>query len=182
MLKITQTSLPGVLILEYASARDSRALYYRTFVRREMEQAGLASDFCEEIAYQAPKSGTLYGIHFQNRPQAQTKLLCCTKGRLLDFAVDLRADSPTYKQWVSAELTTENRRQLYIPAGFGHAALTLEDNTTIVLRIDRPFDPLLSKAVFWRDEALQVDFPIESPILSEKDKAAPRLAQSGCNL
>ena len=120
--------------------------------------------------------------HFQNYPKVQTKLLFCTKGRGLDFAVDLRHDSKTFKKWVCVELTPENRKQIYIPKGFGHAFLSLEDDTNVVMRIDNYFEPSLSKAITYDDVELNIHFNVSNPILSENDKKAPTLQKCDCNL
>jgi len=124
----------------------------------------------------------LYGIHFQNHPKVQTKLLFCIKGRGLDFAIDLRQNSATYKKWVSVELSAQNRNQIYIPAGFGNAFLSLEDDTQIVMRIDNYFDAALSRTITYADRELNIAFDVLKPILSEQDKNAPTLMNSDCNL
>lgn len=112
---------------------------------------------------------------------AQGKLIYCTKGRCLDYAVDLRKRSATYRQWVSADLNPDNKRQLYIPKGFGHALLTLEDDTHIVFRIDECFDPELSRAISYKDEELNIPFDVKQPVLSLQDRTAPFLKDSDCN-
>ena len=182
MLRVTRLELPEVLLLEYPENRDNRAVSHRTFSKEQMLRAGIETEFIEEVSYHPFKKNTLYGIHFQNHPKPQAKLVYCTKGCILDCAVDLRKASPTYKQWVSVELNAQNRRQLYIPAGFGHAALTLEDDTTIVMRVDQGFDPMLSKAIRYDDPDLGMPFHVLNPVLSAQDQAAPGLAHSGCNL
>ncbi|MEW5784639.1 MAG: dTDP-4-dehydrorhamnose 3,5-epimerase [Bacillota bacterium] len=152
------------------------------FSKRELEDVGIFIEFVEETLYCPMKKGTLYGIHFQNHPKAQTKLLYCTRGRGLDFAVDLRHDSKTYKKWVSVELNPENKKQIYIHAGFGHAFLSLEDDTNIVMRIDHYFDPVLMRAIAFDDAELNIDFNISDPILSEMDQKALTLKHCDCNL
>ncbi len=181
MLKVIPTKLSEVLILEYEPKDDARGPVYKNFSKKELEQAGILTEFVEEYLYCPAKKGTLYGIHFQNQPKAQGKLVYCTKGRCLDFAVDLRKHSATYKQWVRVELTPENRRQMYIPKGFGHALLTLMDDTHIVFRIDEYFDPELSRAITYKDEELSIPFDAGQPILSTQDNTAPYLKDSGCN-
>lgn len=181
MLKVTPTELPEVLILEYEPKDDARGPVYKNFSREELELKGIHTEFMEEYLYCPIKKGTLYGIHFQNNPKAQIKLVYCTKGKALDFAVDLRKHSMTYKQWACVELSPENRRQLYIPRGFGHALLTLEDDTHIVFRIDEYFDPALSRAISYKDEDLNIPFEILEPVLSQQDKNAPLLKDSDCN-
>jgi dTDP-4-dehydrorhamnose 3,5-epimerase len=182
MINVTQLELIEVLVLEYDSKIDNRGISYRLFSKKQLEEIEIHTEFVEEIMYSHIKKGTLYGIHFQNHPKPQTKLLFCTKGRGIDVAVDLRRNSDTYKKWVSVELTAENRKQIYIPAGFGHAFLALEDDTQVVMRIDNYFDPALSRTVTYADDELKVNFDILEPILSEKDKNAATLMDCDCNL
>jgi len=182
MINVTQLGLKEVLVLEYDFKEDNRGTSYRLFSKRELEDVGIFTEFVEEILYSPVKKETLYGIHFQNHPKAQTKLLFCTKGRGLDFAVDLRHDSKTYKKWVCVELSSQNRKQIYIPAGFGHAFLSLEDDTHVVMRIDNYFDSALSRAITHADVELSINFNVFNPILSEQDKNAPSLIDCDCNL
>jgi dTDP-4-dehydrorhamnose 3,5-epimerase len=182
MLKVTPTDLPEVIILEYEKYFESRGYTYCNFSKRELNEVGIDTDFVEENVYCPKMSGTLYGIHFQNDPGAQTKLLYCTKGGGLDFAVDLRKDSKTFKRWVCVELSSDNRRQIYIPKGFGHAFLSLEDNTNIVMRIDNYFEQKYRRGIAWNDPELNIAFPIDKPILAQHDIEAPFLKDSDCNL
>jgi dTDP-4-dehydrorhamnose 3,5-epimerase len=182
MLKVTKLAIEDTWVLEYAIKEDNRGISYRYSSKEDLEQSGIFTDFVEEILYCPTLKGTLYGIHFQNHPLAQTKLLFCTKGRGLDYAVDLRKDSKTYKKWVCVELSPENRKQMYIPAGFGHAFLSLEDDTHVVIKIDNYFDPILQRAITYNDAELKIDFKVSDPILSEQDQKAPSLKDCDCNL
>ncbi len=182
MLKVTPTALQEVLILEYEKQLGTRGCSYSNFSRRELNDAGIETFFVEENVYCPKKAGTLYGIHFQNNPMAQAKLLYCTKGRGLDFAVDLRKNSYTYKQWICLELSSENRKQIYIPKGFGHAFLSLEDNTDVVMKIDNYFQQEYRRGIAWNDPDLNITFPIDNPILAQHDIEAPFLKDSDCNL
>ena len=182
MIRVTPTAIPEVQLLQYEVHEDIRGIKYNQYSKRELEAIGILTDFVEETLYCPEKKSTLYGIHFQNHPKAQTKLLYCTKGRGLDFAVDLRRNSKTYKKWISIELSAQNRRQIYIPKGFGHAFLSLEDNTHVVFRIDNYFDPELQRAISYKDPDLNIPFGIEMPILSQQDMDAPFLKDSDCNL
>jgi dTDP-4-dehydrorhamnose 3,5-epimerase len=181
MLKIISTDLEEVLILEYESRDDKRGIVHKNFSKRDLEEVGITTEFVEEYLYCPEKKGTLYGIHFQNKPKAQTKLVYCTKGRGLDFAVDLRKNSKTYKKWVCVELSPENRRQVYIPKGFGHAFVTLEDDTNLVYRIDEYSDPNLQCAITYKDDELKIPFNVKDPTLSLQDMNAPYLRDSECN-
>ncbi len=182
MLRTTPTALPEVLILEFEEHTESRGCWYTTFSKRELAKAGIDEDFVEENVYCPQKAGTLYGIHFQNHPMAQAKLLRCAKGSGLDFAVDLRKDSANYKRWVCVELSSANRKQVYIPKGFGHAFLSLEDNTSVVMWIDAYFDQRYRRGIAYNDPQINITYPIKSPILAQHDREAPLLKDSDCNL
>jgi dTDP-4-dehydrorhamnose 3,5-epimerase len=182
MLRVTPLELPEVLVLEYDRYEDNRGYSFCTRSDREFLEAGITAQFIEEAVYCPERAGTLYGIHVQNYPKAQTKLLYCIQGRGVDFAIDLRKESATYKKWVCVELSVDNRRQIYIPKGFGHAFLSLEDHTKVVMRIDEYFQEEFRRAIAWNDPELKVEFPVERPILSKKDVEAPLLKDSDCNL
>ncbi len=182
MLKVTPTALPEVLVLEYDKILESRGCSYTNFSNRELKELGIGTEFLEENVYCPQREGTLYGIHFQNNPMAQTKLLYCVEGRGLDFAVDLRKDSDTYKRWVCVELSAENRKQIYIPKGFGHAFLSMEDNTRVAMKIDCYFHQDYRRGIAWNDPDLKIAFPIDTPILARHDIYAPLLKDSDCNL
>ncbi|MGH4119522.1 dTDP-4-dehydrorhamnose 3,5-epimerase family protein [Clostridium sp.] len=182
MIKVTRLDIEEVLVLEYDFKEDNRGTSYKIFSKEELEEVGIFTEFVEEFLYCPVKKGTLYGIHFQNNPKAQTKLLFCTKGRGLDFAIDLRHNSKTYKKWVCVELTPQNNKQMYIPAGFGHAFLSLEDDTNVVIKIDNYFDLALSKTISYADVELNVNFNVLDPVLAEYDKNAPTLINCDCNL
>lgn len=182
MLKATQTDLPEVIILEYDNIIETRGYSYSNFSKRELVEAGIEVDFIEENVYCPKVAGTLYGIHFQNNPMAQSKLLYCSKGRGLDFAVDLRRASKTYKRWVCVELSAENRKQIYIPKGFGHAFLSLEDDTNVVMKIDHYFSQEHRRGIAWNDPDLNILYPINKPVLAQHDVEAPFLKDSDCNL
>ena len=182
MLNITPLAIKDVLLLEYTVKEDNRGISQRMFSKAVLEQAGIITEFVEDILYCPAKKGTLYGIHFQNHPKAQTKLLYCLKGRGLDFAVDLRHQSPTYKQWVCTELSSDKRTQIYIPPGFGHAFVSLEDETKVMISIDQYFDIELQRAIWYADPELGLDVPFAHPILSPQDINAPLFRESDCNL
>ena len=181
MLRAIPTKIQDVLILEYNQRHDPRGTVFPNYSKRELEALGLVAEFVEEYLYCPVKKGTLYGIHFQNDPKAQTKVIACTQGRGLDYAVDLRRASLTYKQWICVELNPENKRQLYVPKGCGHAFLTLEDHTHIRYRIDEYADPELQRAITYKDPDLNIPFDVDNPVLSEQDANAPYLKDSDCN-
>lgn len=181
-MKITSTYLEEIKIIEYEQQTDNRGYSYSIYNKSELEQAGIKFEYIEERVYFSAKSGTLYGIHFQNNPKPQAKLLYCVKGRGMDYAVDLRRNSSTYLKWVSVEISADNRRQIYIPKGFGHVFISLEDNTQNVMRFDEPFDSRFSRQIAYNDPAIGIKYPIRNPILAPHDINAPLLSESDLNL
>ena len=180
-LKITELELPGVKIIEPTYFEDFRGYYCETYSKRTMDEYGLNAKFVQDNHTFSLKKGTIRGIHFQNNPKAQIKLVRCTRGRVMDFAVDLRRDSPTYRKWVSVELSAENRKQIWIPSGFGHALITLEDNCEVPYKVDELYYLEYDRAIAWNDPDIAIDWGIDSPVISEKDTKAPTLAKSDVN-
>jgi dTDP-4-dehydrorhamnose reductase/dTDP-4-dehydrorhamnose 3,5-epimerase len=125
--------------------------------------------------------GVLRGLHFQNDPKAQTKLVRCTRGRILDVAVDIRKGSPTFRKWVAVELTAENFRQLYIPKGFAHAFVTLTDDVEVQYKVDEYYAPDCDRGIRFNDPDIGVDWGDIVPVLSGKDQNSPFLKDSDCN-
>ena len=181
-MKVTSTDIQEVKIIEYEKSTDNRGFSYPIFNKSELVKAGINFNYAEEIVYYSEKAGTLYGIHFQNAPKAQAKLLYCIEGRGIDYAVDLRKNSSTFLQWISVELSAVNRKQIYIPKGFGHAFISLEDRTRNVMRFDEPFDPFYSRQIAYNDPDIGMKYPIDSPILAPHDVNAPFLSNSDVNL
>ena len=124
-MKVTETKIPGVLIIDTDVFGDHRGFFMESWSQKKMEEAGLYYDFVQDNHSMSSVKGTLRGIHFQKGDKAQAKLVRCVRGAVLDVAVDLRHDSPTYKQWVAVKLSAENKKQLLIPRGFGHGFVTL---------------------------------------------------------
>ena len=143
-----------------------------------MEEAGLFYNFVQDSHSFSEKKGTLRGLHFQKGSSSQAKLVRCVRGAVLDVAVDLRKNSKTYKKWVGCVLSEENKKQFLIPRGFAHGFLTLTDNVEFVYKADNYYDPQADRNIIWNDEEINIDWGIENPILSEKDKKAPKLSES----
>ena len=181
-MKITDMSLPGVKILEPDYFEDYRGYYCETYSQRTLAGLGIDCVFVQDNHSMTLKKGTLRGIHFQNNPVPQIKLVRCTRGKVKDVVIDLRRDSPTFKQWIAVELSAENRKQLWIPSGYGHAFLTLEDNCEIQYKVTGLYEPSLDRAIAWNDPEIAIDWGIEAPIVSVKDLEAPTLSQSDVNL
>lgn len=169
------TKLEGVWIVEPKVFGDNRGFFMESWSKRAFEEAGLHYDFVQDNHSSSTVKGTLRGIHFQKGENAQAKLVRCVKGAVLDVAVDLRPSSPTYKQWVSVELSAENKRQLLIPRGFGHGFVTLTDDVEFLYKADNFYMPEADGGIRWNDPELAVEWGVENPILSQKDSASPFL-------
>lgn len=180
-MKITELELSGVRILEPQYFEDFRGYYCETYSRRTMAQHGIETVFVQDNHSLSLKKGTIRGIHFQNNPKPQIKLVRCTRGCVMDFVVDLRKDSPTFKKWVSVELTEENHKQIWIPSGFGHAFITLQDNCEVQYKVDELYYPEYDRAIAWDDPEIAIDWGTLNPIISQKDTKAPTLALSDIN-
>ena len=180
-MNVIETKLPGVVIVEPQVFGDHRGWFMESWSRKTMEAHGLNCDFVQDNQSYTARKGTLRGIHFQQYPMAQTKLVRVTRGAVMDVAVDLRKDSPTYRQWVAVELSAENRKQLLIPQGFGHAFLTLTDDVEFVYKCDNFYSKEHDRNIRFDDPELGVEWGIADLILSEKDAAAPFLKDSDCN-
>ncbi|MBV0892469.1 dTDP-4-dehydrorhamnose 3,5-epimerase [Paracoccus sp. Z118] len=174
-MQIEKTSLPGVLILTPARHGDARGFFEETWNRRALEQAGVhLPEFVQDNHSLSAQAGTLRGLHYQAPPHAQGKLVRCGRGRLLDVAVDARRGSATYGQSVAVELSFENGRQLWVPEGFLHGVLTLEDDSEVIYKCTRYYDRDSDGGVLWN--SVGVDWGIRDPLLSDKDKLLPAFA------
>jgi len=174
-MKFTKTEIPDVYIVEPAVFGDHRGFFMESWSKRAFEEMGLHYDFVQDNQSSSTVKGTLRGIHFQRGEKAQAKLVRCTRGAVLDVAVDLRTSSPSYKKWVAVELSVENKRQLLIPRGFGHGFLTLTDDVEFLYKADNFYAPEADGGIRWNDPELAVDWGVDSPILSDKDSKSPFL-------
>ena len=175
-MKVTKTKLDGVVILAPQVFGDNRGFFMESWSKRKMEEEGLFYDFVQDNHSSSTVKGTLRGIHFQKGEWCQAKLVRCTRGAVLDVAVDLRKSSPTYKQWVGVELSEENKKQLLIPRGFGHGFVTLTDHVEFMYKADNYYAPQADAGIRWNDSTIGVDWGVKNPILSEKDKKNPWFA------
>lgn len=180
-MKITELGLEGVIILEPKLFEDYRGYYMESYSSRTLKKYDINNNFIQDNHLLSLKNGTIRGIHFQNAPKAQAKLLRCTKGSILDIVVDLRGDSPTYKKWISVFLSEENKKQILIPRGYGHGCISLMDNTEVQYKVDEFYYPEYDRAIAWDDKDLNIDWGISNPIVSPKDDNAPSLENSDVN-
>lgn len=180
-MTVKELEIPGVFLFVPDVFEDFRGYYMESYSARTMKKLGINDVFVQDNHLMSLKKGTIRGIHFQNAPYAQSKLLRCTKGRILDVAVDLRKDSPTYKKWISVVLDAESKQQIYIPRGFGHGCISLEDDTEVQYKVDELYYPEFDRGILWSDPELGVDWQMDDMIVSPKDAKAPKLADSDVN-
>lgn len=171
-----ETPLPGAYLIELEKRGDDRGFFARFFCEKEFEKKGLISRFVQVNNSLSVHKGTLRGIHFQVAPHEEVKVVRCIQGSLYDVIVDLRSDSPTYMKWFGAELSQENRRMMYVPQGFGHAFITLEDNTEALYLVSDFYSPECERGLRYDDPALNITWPIKPEIISEKDLKHPLCA------
>lgn len=177
-----ETSLPGVYIIEPRVFGDQRGYFMETWSTRNFEEMGLHYDFVQDNQSYSSQKGILRGIHFQNAPYAQAKLVRVTRGAVLDVAVDLRRGSPTYKQWVAVELSAENKRMVMIPRGFGHGFKTLTEDVEFCYKVDNLYSKECDRGIRFDDSEIGVDWgEVTRELLSEKDTHSPLLRDSDCN-
>ena len=173
-----ETKLKGAFIIEPERLEDERGLFARTFCEEEFKAHGLNSRVVQCNISFNKKKGTLRGMHYQVAPHEEAKLVRCTRGAIYDVIVDLRPDSPTFKQWVAVELTADNHRMLYIPEGFAHGFQTLEDNTEVFYQMSELYHPESARGVRWDDPVFGIEWPkIHHRIVSEIDQ---RYADFSC--
>ena len=177
-MKVIETEIKDLYMIEPQVFGDNRGWFMESWSQKKMEEKGLFYNFVQDSHSFSEKKGTLRGLHFQKGSSSQAKLVRCVKGAVLDVAVDLRKNSKTYKKWVGCILSEENKKQFLIPRGFAHGFLTLTDNVEFVYKADNYYDPQADRNIIWNDEEINVDWGIENPILSEKDKKAPKLSES----
>ncbi len=180
-MQVIETKLPGVLILEPKVHGDHRGWFSEVYSKRTLAEFGITTEFVQDNQSFSAQKGTLRGLHFQNNPKAQTKLVRCTRGVILDVAVDIRRGSPTFGQWVAVELSADNKKQLLIPKGFAHAFLTLTEDVEVQYKVDEYYSPDCDRSIRYDDPEIGVDWGAISPVLSEKDLKAPLLKDCDFN-
>lgn len=177
-MNVIKTEIEDLLILEPRVFGDHRGWFTETYSKTKFQDLGIDTEFVQDNHSMSAQKGTLRGLHFQTNPKAQSKLVRCTKGIILDVAVDLRKGSATYKKWVGVELSEENKKQLLIPKGFAHGFLTLTDDVEVQYKVDEYYAPECDRSIRFDDPEIGVNWGIEDPILSEKDLNAPLLKDS----
>ena len=172
-MKFIETPLPGVWVIELEEIGDERGWFARTFDAEEFRARGLNPDVAQCNASFNARRGTLRGMHYQADPHGESKLVRCLRGAIFDVAVDLRPDAETYRDWHGVELSAENRRAFYIPAGLAHGFQTLTDETEVLYQMGNPYVPEAARGVRWDDPAFGIEWPEPAGerIVSERDRA-----------
>ena len=171
----TETKLKGAFILDLERREDSRGFFARAFCQKELEAHGLKPLIAQANVAYNHKKGTLRGMHFQIPPAAETKLVRCTRGAILDIIVDLRPESPTYLQHVAVELNEDNHRGLFVPERFAHGYQVLVDKTETSYQVGEFYSPPNERALRYDDPLLKLEWPLPVAVISDKDQVAPLL-------
>jgi dTDP-4-dehydrorhamnose 3,5-epimerase len=178
MLEVRSTAIPDLLVIATRWFGDDRGAFSETYQQQRFNQAGINVAFMQDNQAFSQRAGTLRGLHFQRPPAAQSKLVRVLRGRIFDVAVDVRPGSPTYGRWAGIELSAANRLQFFVPAGFAHGYLTLEDDCDVFYKVDAPYTPEQEGGLLWNDPAIGIDWPLGelTPMLAPRDQALPPLA------
>lgn len=175
MARRLETKLEGVALIEPEVHGDERGFFVETFSAGGWRELGVEVEFVQHNHSRSSR-GTLRGIHFQTEP-GQAKLLRCVRGEILDVAVDLRRGSPTYGQWEAHVLDDVRHRQLFVPVGFGHGFAVLSDVADVAYLVSSYYDPATESGIAWDDPDVGIDWQVDEPLLSERDRNAPRLSE-----
>lgn len=174
-MKFLETDLPGILIVEPDVFEDPRGYFMETHHRDKFADAGIAHPFVQDNHAHSVRE-TLRGLHFQE-PHPQGKLVRVVSGKIFDVAVDIRRDSPDFGRWVGVELSSENRRQLWVPPGFAHGYCVLTDDCDVIYKCTQIYSPEHDHVIAWNDPDIGIEWPVSEPVLSDRDRAAPLLEE-----
>jgi dTDP-4-dehydrorhamnose 3,5-epimerase len=175
-VKVTPTALPEVLLIEPRVFPDLRGHFFESWVGPRYQEAGIAEPFVQDN-FSRSTQNTLRGLHFQE-PKGQGKLITVLSGRIYDVAVDVRTDSPRYREWIGIELDGDDPKQLWVPPGFAHGFCVLSERADFMYKCTEFYAPDTERSIRWDDPELAIDWPLDTPILSEKDAEAPFLADA----
>lgn len=168
-MKLEPTAIAGLVVLDMERREDPRGFFARSYCAEEFTKAGMDSRVAQcNVSYNA-RRGTLRGMHWQAEPHGEAKLVRCTSGAILDVALDLRPDSPTFRRWLGFELTASNHRALYIPPGLAHGFQTLIDDSEVFYQMSVPYVAHAARGVRWNDPAFAIRWPLADPFVSERD-------------
>lgn len=174
-MKAEPLAIPEVVLIQSRTFADNRGSFSETWNRRAFRDAGIDAEFVQDNHAKSTSAGTVRGLHYQAPPHAQGKLIRVIKGAIFDVAVDIRKGSPTYGHWVGAQLSVENTRQLWVPAGFAHGYATLEDETEVLYKVTDFYAPECEGGILWNDPDLAIGWAIDTAaaLLSDKDLKLP---------
>lgn len=168
-----ETRLEGAFVIELEKRADTRGFFARGWCQKEFEDHGLVAQVVQTNISYNRKKGTLRGMHYQVAPVEETKLVRCVRGGIYDVIIDLRSESPTYKQWMGVELTAENYKMLYVPENFAHGVQTLEDDTEVIYQVSQFYTPGAERGIRWNDPAFRIEWPRDIEVISDKDADWP---------
>ena len=168
-----ETRLRGAYTIDLEPRGDERGFFARAFCRREFDEVGLVTEFVQVNNSLSARRGTLRGLHYQVTPKAEVKMVRCIRGALYDVILDLRRNSPTFGESLGVELSAQNRRTLYVPRGFAHGFISLEDDTELIYFVDEFYSPDHERGVRWNDPRFSIQWPLEPVVISEKDRMLP---------
>jgi dTDP-4-dehydrorhamnose 3,5-epimerase len=172
-MRFSESHLPGVFVIDLERLEDERGFFARTWDADEFAQHGLSPRLVEcSVAYNH-RRGTLRGLHYQAAPHGEHKLVRCTRGAVFDVALDLRPQSPTYKQWFSVELSADNRRMIYLPEGVAHGYQTLAHEAELFYQMSQRYEPTAARGVRWDDAAFAIRWPAGERVISARDRSFP---------
>lgn len=172
-MEITETKIPGLLVIEPKVFPDGRGFFFETYNRKRYGGSGIQSEFVQDNLSYSVKN-TLRGLHYQH-PHSQAKLVQVISGEVFDVAVDIRSGSPTFGQWAGIVLSSENKKQFYIPKGFAHGFCVMSSHAVFTYKCDDFYTPDCEHGIIWSDKDLGIDWPVNEPVISEKDEKYPRL-------
>jgi dTDP-4-dehydrorhamnose 3,5-epimerase len=172
-MKFTETKLKGAFVIEIEKLNDDRGFFARSWCQKEFEAHGLKADLVQANVSFNRKKGTLRGMHYQVAPYQECKLIRCTRGAIFDVIIDLRLDSPTYKQWIGVELTADNYTMFFVPEDFAHGFQTLTDETEITYQVSQFYTPGSEKGIRFDDPTFDIQWPLEVTSMSDKDRTWP---------
>ena len=176
-MQFTKTQLPGVFVIELNRHEDDRGWFARTWCREEFAKHGLPIALAQSSISPTPQRGTLRGMHFHSAPLAEANLIRCVTGAAHDVVLDLRPDSPTFKQSLATELSASNGRALFLPEGIAHGFQTLADDSTLFYQMTSPYVVEAATGVRWNDPSFNIEWPLPDPILNNRDQAWPDFAE-----
>jgi len=180
-MNIIKTKFEDAVLIEPKVFGDHRGFFTESYNKEMFQQNGIDMDFIQDNHSLSQQPGTLRGMHYQLNDKAQTKLVRVTRGAIYDVIVDIRKGSPTYGEWQGFILSADNKRQLLVPKGFAHGFCTIVENTEVQYKVDELYSPEHDRGIAWNDLALSIDWPVNNPILSDKDTKHPTLTEADNN-